>query len=348
MPISVVVGGQYGSEGKGKVAQFWAQKSSARAAVRVGGSNSGHTTIETPRAARQVLRQLPTAATLPDVICVLPPGSYIDPDVLLGEIGQVGLPPERLVIDPQAMLISAEDIESEQRSGLVAAIGSTASGTGSAVLRRIARRGDAHLASGHPALQPYLAPSAEILRDLVDRGERVVLEGTQGFGLSLLHSPHYPKTTSRDTTAAGALSEAGLSPRDVEEVILVCRAFPIRVAGDSGPFGAPEVDWGKIAAEGGHSEPIAEFTSVTGRLRRVARFDPAIVREAIRANRPDKIVLNHVDYLDAECSSGHLTPRVIEFIATVSAEIGQSIDLVGVGPDELLQFESARKPVAAI
>lgn len=348
MPATVIVGGQFGSEGKGKVAQFWADRSSARAAVRVGGSNSGHTTIGTPQAQRRVLRQLPTAAVLPNVICVLPPGSYIDPEILLREVGEVGLPPGRLVIDPKAMLITPDDIDAEQRGDLVARIGSTASGTGAAVARRIARPANAYLASGHPDLQPYLAPSAEILRDLLDRGERIVLEGTQGFGLSLLHSPHYPKATSRDTTAAGVLSETGLSPRDVDEVVLVCRAFPIRVAGDSGPFGAPELDWGTIAAEGGHPKPISEFTSVTGRLRRVARFDPTVVREAIRVNRPDKIVLNHVDYLDSDCCAESVTPRMSEFVSSVSAEIGQSIDLVGVGPDDLLRFDSARRPAVAI
>jgi adenylosuccinate synthase len=348
MPATVIVGGQFGSEGKGKVAQFWADKASARAAVRVGGSNSGHTTIETSQAPRRVLRQLPTAAVLSDVICVLPPGSYIDPEILLREVREVGLPPERLVIDPNAMLITPEDIDDEQRGDLVAKIGSTASGTGAAVARRIARTGREALAGSRPDLQPYLRSSAEILCDILERDERVILEGTQGFGLSALHSPHYPKVTSRDTTAAAVVAEAGISPRDVDEVVLVARTFPIRVAGDSGPFGAPELDWGTIAAEGGHPDPIAEFTSVTGRLRRVARFDPTIVREAIRANRPDKIVLNHVDYLDSDCCAEGLTPRVSEFVSSVSAGIGQEIDMIGIGPDELLRFELARRPTVAI
>lgn len=347
MPATVIVGGQFGSEGKGKVAQFWASRTSARAAVRVGGSNSGHTTIETAAAGRCVLRQLPTAAVLSDVVCVLAAGSYIDPEILLREVREVELPPERLVIDPNAMLITAHDIEVEQRGGLIAGIGSTGSGTGAAVARRISRVSRDQLAAGHPDLQPYLASSTELLRDLIDRGERVVLEGTQGFGLSILHSPHYPKTTSRDTTAAGVVAETGLSPLDVDEVVLVARAFPIRVAGDSGPFGAPEIDWGTVAAEGGHAEALAEFTSVTGRLRRVARFDPQIVREAIRVNRPSAIVLNHVDYLDAN-SDGALTEKTSRFVAGVAEDIGRAPDYVGLAPDHLTRYEPARRPTISI
>jgi adenylosuccinate synthase len=347
MPATVIVGGQFGSEGKGKVAEFWARKTGARAAVRVGGSNSGHTTLAGADGERRVLRQLPTAALLPDVLCVLPPGSYIDPDVLLREIGEVGLVPERLVIDPLAMLISPADIAAERAGVLGPEIGSTCSGTGAAVARRIARLGREQLAGGHPSLQPYLGSSGEVLRRLLDRGDRVVLEGTQGFGLSLLHSPHYPKVTSRDTTAAAVVAEAGLSPRDVDEVVLVTRAFPIRVAGASGPFGAPELDWGTIAAEGGHTEALSEFTSVTGRLRRVARFDPILVSEAIRANQPSALVLNHVDYIDAGTRGG-LTETAAAFLAGVVADLGRAPDYVGLGPDSLLAFDPALNPAVAI
>ena len=105
MPATVIVGGQFGSEGKGKVAEFWARKHRADAVVRVGGSNSGHTTLTSQDGQRRVLRQLPTAALMPDVLCVLAPGAYIDPDVLLREIAEVGLSPERLVVDPLAMTI---------------------------------------------------------------------------------------------------------------------------------------------------------------------------------------------------------------------------------------------------
>jgi adenylosuccinate synthase len=344
MPASVVIGGQFGSEGKGKVAQHVAETRGARAAVRVGGPNSGHTT-KARGDAQRILLHLPTAAVLPEVLCVLPAGSYLDPKQLLREIRELGLSSSRVAIDPAAMVILDEDRRQEHASGLGERIGSTCSGTGAAVIRRIERASNVVFARDHPALRSFVRPTIGLLRSILSEGERVVVEGTQGFGLSLLHSPHYPKVTARDTTAAAAVSEAGLSPLDIDEIVLVLRAFPIRVAGDSGPFDAPEIDWTTIATEGGHSGDLAEYTSVTHRLRRVARFDPELVRRAIAVNQPTSLVLNHVDYVDAAVSSGSLTQRAWEFVHKITLQIQRPIDLVGVGPDILVPL-SARKTVA--
>jgi adenylosuccinate synthase len=172
-------------------------------------------------------------------------------------------------------------------------------------------------------------------------GERVIIEGTQGFGLSLLHGPYFPYATSRDTTAAGALSEVGLSPLDVDDVTLVIRSFPIRVGGNSGPFGADEIDWLTVAEEGGHSTSVEEFTSVTHRVRRVSRFDSEVVRQAIAVNRPSTIVLNHVDLIDANAVHG-MTTTGQAFVDYVEAGIGQTIDYVGVGPDDLIPAAADR------
>ncbi len=334
MAVTIVVGGQFGSEGKGKVAQYLARDGAAAAVVRIGGSNSGHTSLGSA-AHREVFRQLPTAALDAGIRCVLAAGSYIDVDILLEEVARIGLAAERLVIDPNAMIVTDGDRWAERRGDLGARIGSTCSGTGAAVARRVARQSVTDLAGAHPRLQPYIRPTQELLRGLLDAGERVIVEGTQGFGLSLLHGPHFPKATSRDTTAAGALSESGLSPLDVDQVVLVLRAFPIRVAGDSGPFGAPETDWATIAREGGHRGSLEEHTSVTNRVRRVARFDPWLVRQAIAANNPSSIVLNHVDHVDAAARHG-LTQRAEAFVANVSEGIGRSVDYVGLGPDILV------------
>ena len=341
MPVTIVVGGQFGSEGKGKVAHHFAEQTGARAVVRVGGSNSGHTACD-GQGRRRILRQLPTAALLPDVTCVLAAGSYIDPAILLQEIADVDLAPERLLIDPNAVVISETDRAAEAEGDLGAQIGSTCSGTGAAVAKRITRRSAGDLAGASPELQPYVGDVHGLLREVVSDGDRLIVEGTQGFGLSVLHSPYFPHVTSRDTTAAGALSEVGLSPLDVDDIVLVLRAHPIRVSGNSGPFGSEETDWRTIEKEGGHSEPLAEYTSVTGRLRRVARFEPAIVRRAISANQPTVVVMNHVDYVDAQAGvTGEMTLKTHRFIHSASHAIGHRIDYVGLGPAALLEANAA-------
>jgi adenylosuccinate synthase len=352
MSVTVVIGGQYGSEGKGKVAHSLAREQNAAAMVRVGGPNSGHTSFAGD-GSRQVLRQLPMTA-LDGGLCLLGPGSYIDPAVLLEEVSRLGLGPDRVCVDYRAMTIAPRDAEVEGRRGLGERIGSTCSGTGAAVQRRIERRSQDDLVIAAADLRPFLGDSVARMREVLGEGRRVIVEGTQGFGLSLLQSPHFPYVTTRDTSAAGAISEAGLSPLDVDEVVMVLRAFPIRVAGRSGPFDSEEIDWETVAREAGLEDPPEELTSVTRRVRRVARFEPTIVAKAIAANRPTRVVMNHLDHVDARCRDGLLTSAVHEFLARAAAGIGREIDYIGIGPgpEDLLPlnpsfFEKDRQPKAA-
>lgn len=334
MPVTVVVGGQFGSEGKGKVAHLIARDANASIAVRVGGPNSGHTVV-TPAGETIILRQLPTASILPDITCVLGAGSYINPDILLAELERTGLTPNRLLIDPHAVVVTQTDELKEKEGPLQRSIGSTQSGTGSAVLSRISRTGDVTLAENHPGLREFVQPVVSFLRDRLGNGQRVIVEGTQGFGLSLLHSKYYPHVTSRDTTAAGFVSEAGLSPLDVDDVVLVLRAFPIRVSGNSGPLPG-EFTWDELTAESGSARPLVEHTSVTKKVRRVARFHPEVVLQAMMVNRPTRVVLNHVDYVDASCLGAEaLSPRASQFIDRVESLISRPVDYIGVSPSTM-------------
>jgi adenylosuccinate synthase len=215
MPITIVVGGQFGSEGKGKVAHHFAREMGASTAIRVGGPNSGHTVIDSFGQAL-ILRQLPTASILPDINCVLAAGSYVNPEVLLAEMERTGLPEERLLIDPRAVVITEAEQHEEREGLLQLRIGSTETGTGAAVRRRISRTSNIRFAETEERLRPFVRPVSSFLRSRLECNERVIIEGTQGFGLSLLHSKYYPYVTSRDTTAAGFLSETGLSPLDVD------------------------------------------------------------------------------------------------------------------------------------
>lgn len=340
MPVTVVVGGQFGSEGKGKVACLLATETGASIAIRIGGANSGHTVVS-PTGNKFVFRHLPTACVLPKVTCIIGPGSYLDVEVLMEEIALCGIDSNRLVIDEHAMIIRRDDKDSERDKAIGLSIGSTLSGTGAAVVRRVWRSGNVKFAKHDPHLRQFTAPSSEITAKALEHGERVVVEGTQGFGLSLLHSPFYPNVTSRDTTAAAFLSEAGLSPLHTDDIVVVIRAFPIRVAGNSGPL-PQEIDWETITQESGNDSPLAEYTSVTKQLRRVARFDPDIVRKAIVHNHPTRIVLNHLDYVDKNSILGRrLSPKIVKFVETVEESIGRHVDYLGLSPDLLIHRNQA-------
>ena len=330
MPVSVVIGGQFGSEGKGKVAHWLSKSMNASVAIRVGGPNSGHTVID-DQGHPIIFQHLPTACLLGTVDCMLPAGSYIRVDKLLNEIDVSGISKDRILIDPNAVIITDLQVQDEVSGELGISIGSTQSGTGAAVIERLKRDAKLSFASDMPELKDYVRPLIPIIRERLVNNQRIVIEGTQGFGLSVLHSPHYPYVTSRDTTAAAFISEAGLSPLDVDDVVMVIRAFPIRVAGNSGPL-TNELSWANIFSDNQLSSIDAERTSVTNRVRRVAAFDSSIVSQAIQCNQPTRIVLNHLDYVDERVNGDRpITLIARNFVLQVEKSIGRKVELLGCG-----------------
>ena len=334
MPISVVVGGQFGSEGKGKVALKIAQDEKAAAVVRIGGTNSGHTAVDAKGRTR-ALRQLPVSILAPDTVAVLPAGAIIDPEIFLREVEAVGLGPDRVFVSPFASVITAQDRDAERSSGIVSEIGSTGSGTGAALVRRIARRAATELAGAFNPLKPFVRDASEFMRNALNQNRWIVIEGSQGFGLSLLHGGYYPHATSRDTTAGTFVGEAGLSPIDVKDVTLVLRAHPIRVAGNSGPL-LNETTWERIAQSAGLPSGYNELTTATKKIRRVGQFDAAMVRKAIEVNNPTRIVLNHFDYVDPGIREHRFNLNALAFLKKVENDIGREVDFVGTGPATLI------------
>lgn len=328
MSVSVIVGGQFGSEAKGKVSLHLARTAPGRSLVfRPGGTNSGH--IGTDAAGRQVaFRQLPAAILEERTRAALPAGAIIDVELLLEEIARAGLPRDRsrLVIHPWATLILPEHKAAE--AGLVSRIGSTGSGTGKALESRLlgALTGaPTPLAQDDPRLAPWLGDTMDALDAAREAGDQIIIEGTQGSGLSL-YSGNWPKVTSRDTNAATFVAESGVGLRDVSRIFVVCRAHPIRVAGPSGDLPG-EIDWTEISKTAGR--PVEERTTVTQKVRRVAQFDPEVVRRAIMINHPTDMVLNHLDYIDG-CEE--ITPAKIAYVEKIEAMIDRRIDWLGTSP----------------
>lgn len=199
-------GGQFGSQGKGHIVSYISRD--YEVLVRVGGPNAGHKVFTDGHAYTH--HQLPSGTRFSQAKLVIGPGSALNSEALLKEIAECKVDSQRLSIDPQAMIINRRDIERE--GGLATKIGSTRQGVGSATARRIMDRDKpAPLAKDISDLKPFVRDTWEVLEEAYAKGQKVLIEGTQGAGLSIYHG-FYPHVTSRDTTVAGALSEAGVSP----------------------------------------------------------------------------------------------------------------------------------------
>jgi adenylosuccinate synthase len=333
--VDVIVGGEYGSEGKGNVAFYLAPE--YEVLVRVGGSNAGHIVPLDPPYTHRLLPSGTRANE--EAHLIIGAGALIDVEQLLSEIADSQVEANRLSIDPQAMVVEDADRAAEQR--LREEIGSTGQGVGYATARRIMGRGrllegfaKVRLAGTIPTLAPFTRRRAvDVLSDAFAQGKRVLLEGTQGTGLSLYHGI-YPWVTSRDTTVAGCLAEAGIAPHRVRRVVMVVRTYPIRVGGYSGPM-SQELSWEQIADRSGldlNDILQTEKGSVSRNQRRVAEFDWTQLRSAAEINGATDIALTFADYLDAKNDQARrfdqLTGETIQNIEEIERVAGTPVTLI--------------------
>ncbi|MCS1408496.1 MAG: Adenylosuccinate synthetase [Verrucomicrobia subdivision 3 bacterium] len=333
--VDILVGGQYGSEGKGNIADYLSPE--YKILMRVGGPNAGHKVYEEPPYTHISLPCGARRGTEGQEL-LIGPGAVIEPVKLLQEIRDCEIEPERLTLDEQVVVITPEDREWEEKN-LRSEIGSTAQGVGKATARRVTNRfrGDRACKLARdlgPEFRPYLGSTAERLEKAYARGEKILLEGTQGTGLSMFHGL-YPSVTSRDTTVSGCLSEAGIGPRRVNRIVLVCRTYPIRVGGNSGNF-SKKIDWKTVAERSGISlEELHghEVGSVSGTRRRVGEFDWELLRRACHLNSPTDIALTFVDYLHQGNREAirfdQLTPKTIKFVEDIEIVAGVPCSLIG-------------------
>lgn len=336
--VDVLVGGQYGSEGKGHVSSYLAREYDFL--VRVGGPNAGHKVALAN--GKYTFHQLPSGTLFSEANLIIGPGAVISVERLIKEIAFCQVDKDRLSIHPQAMIIEKSDEKKEL--SLVQDISSTGQGVGYATSRRIINRGKdtVRMAKDIKDLKPFIRDTYSVLERAFANGKRIFLEGTQGTGLSLYHGA-YPHVTSRDTTVAGCLAEAGISPRRVRKVIMVCRTYPIRVAdpeneGKTSGFMSQPLDWEDISIRS--KIPVEELrenerTSTTNRKRRVAEFDWQLLRKAATLNGPTDIALTFADYLSMHNMKARrfeqLKDETIQFIQEVERVTSAPVSLISTG-----------------
>ena len=299
--IDVLVGCQYGSEGKGLVSAEIAKNNKYDWVVSVNSAQAGHTAYVGGN--KIVTRHLPSSClTNTEARIFIGPGSVINLKVLIEEIDKVeslGISiKDRLYIARTATVITDDDITKEKDRHLTDQIGSTSEGISTALCRKISREKEA-IIGNHPIGMEHDSKYYYIVSSdwLSGSSGEVFLEGSQGHGLSIFED-HYPFCTSRDTSTAAFISYARMNPRNIRHVYGVYRTFPIRVGGNSGPM-YEEKSWSDIAKISGYEE-LSEYTTVTGRLRRIGLWDHALARYATRINGVNRPVLTFANYLSKE------------------------------------------------
>lgn len=345
MRADVIVDLQYGSTGKGKIAALLARRRQYAAAVRVQSIQAGHTIFYKGKAYK--MRTIPCAWVNPDTILVLGPGQFIDKQLLLDEIKMVSEATgkdvrDRLFVDYRTTYIIDEDYQSEEKNELKAKIGSTSEGAGSSLIRKIWRKSTPTRVENDKWAEQNGINVIDTVGMINEFSGRVMIEGSQGTLLSVHTTPFYPYCTSRECTAAGIISEAGISPLDVEEIHGVFRTYPIRVGGNSGPTWGNELSWNEVAKRSGNPKLVPEITTVTNRQRRIFEFSDREMNHSILLNKPTHYHLGFINYINnadyGKTELYQLSEESAEFIERLERKFSISINTIGTGalPDEII------------
>lgn len=289
--MQIVVGAQWGDEGKGKVVDFLSE--SADWIVRYqGGNNAGHTVIVGSETFKLHL--------VPSGICrgkqsVLGNGVVINPVALAQEIQALearGIEVRgKLWLSSRAHLILEEHIQRDQaqEASRTLKVGTTGKGIGPAYTDKVQRRGvrlgewlyseSLSIAEREALqfLQPLIADTTQLLHQALAAGEQILLEGAQGTFLDVDHGT-YPFVTSSNCTSGGACTGTGLPPTAIQTVHGILKAYTTRVG--NGPFPTELCDaTGEFLQQQGH-----EFGTTTGRKRRCGWLDLVMANYARRVN----------------------------------------------------------------
>lgn len=324
MACTVVVGGFFGDEGKGKLVSYLALKDEPAITVRAGvGPNAGHRVRY--KGKEYGLRMVPCGFVCSGSRLLIGPGVLVNPVVLLEEIELTDVA-SRIGVDKQCAIIEQGHIDEEKRSAhLSQKIGTTKTGVGVCQAERAYRR--VKLAEEIPELARYVADVPNEIHSALGEDKDVLVEGSQGTYLSLYHGT-YPYCTAKDVCAAALCSDVGIGPTAVDNVMIVFKAFVTRVG--EGPLK------GELPGEEAERRGWTEYGTVTGRPRRAAPFDYDLARRAVMLNGATQIALTKLDVAFPECKEARdfttLPEEARELVAKVEAETGIPITIISTGP----------------
>jgi adenylosuccinate synthase len=324
MPCTAIVGAFWGDEGKGKIISYLALKDNLDFCVRTGSVNAAHTVWYEGK--KYALHMVPAAFINPKTRLLIAAGANVDPKTFFKEVEQTQVQ-DRIGIDQNASIIEEKHSAADKASAVNRSIGTTGRGVGPAIEDRVRRT--AKLAKEIPELKTYVVDQIQEVNDGLDAGKKVLLEGTQGFMLSLFLGGDYPYVTSRDTGASAIASEAGVGPTRVDDVLIVYKSFITRVG--AGPLP------GEITKEEALSRGWFEVAAGTGRERRSAPFDFDLARKTAKINGATQAAVTKLDVIFPSCRGAkkyeEMPKEAKDFIKEVEDKTGVPVTLIGTGPE---------------
>jgi adenylosuccinate synthase len=327
--VNILVGAQWGDEGKGKWIDVLASEADIVARFQ-GGNNAGHTLYT--KGQKVVLHQIPSGIFRDDQIAVLGAGVVVNPTELIKEIEKVRqfvkINPDCLWISEKANLITpwhiAKDVADEESSDRP--IGTTKRGIGPAYSDKASRKGlrmidyvrddSRHswcesMSQTCPGfkehyrhhqelwqafhdeainLAPFVCDAEHRIRVAMNKGKNILLEGAQGTLLDVNHGT-FPYVTSSSTISGGALASLGIPPQSVSKVYGIAKGYVTRVGEGPFPTELDDAVGAAIAKKG------QEFGATTGRPRRCGWFDGVAMRYSAAINGFTDLFINKIDVL---------------------------------------------------
>jgi adenylosuccinate synthase len=329
--VDLIVGLQWGDEGKGKIVDHMAQTHDFVCRF-AGGHNAGHTIVVD--GVKYALHLIPSGILNPEAKNIVGNGVVLSPINFIKEMSQFNNLEGRLFISDKAHLLLPYHALIDQAKEVLKgdkAIGTTGKGIGPAYGDKIARVGHrvgelfdcdklaskiieyfeqnhsifevmnidtpkrdeliSQLEGYRDTLAPYITDTTQLMWRIIDEGKKILLEGAQGTMLDIDHGT-YPFVTSSTTVSAGACSGLGINPKDIGKVTGIAKAYCTRVG--NGPFPSEDLgeDGERLRANGN------EFGTTTGRPRRCGWFDAVALKHAVRINGVDQVALMKLDVLD--------------------------------------------------
>lgn len=344
--ITIVIDGQAGSCGKGKICGYIAQKDNFEISTNNWSSNAGHTYVS-DKGEKIVVSHLPMSIINKNTKLCINAGAIITPEILENELMKYKdiIGERKIYIHPRAMIIKEKHRQEEKEK---IKSGSTFKGGGAAISEKIMRLPGVELIENYyDKFSDYTKSKIEIADTAIilnQSQKSILVEGAQGADLDINYGLDYPNVTSRQCNASQLIADSGISPFKVKDIIMVIRPYPIRISNKtnigidiySGDYaGSKEITWKEIQERCKCNIELQEKTTVTKKTRRVFEMNWERLKYNVMINNPTQIALNFAQYIDWDayrCTNyKKLSDKVKKFIHEIEHITNVPVTMIGSG-----------------